>query len=806
MLDRPKITTQFVIGLLLLAATFWVYQPTLGSGFIMLDDAEYVAENPMVKAGLTSEGLGWAFGIGYANNWHPLTWLSLMADCQLFGPRPAALHFVNLGWHAANSLLLFLLLTRLTRSIGPSALVAGLFALHPAHVESVAWIAERKDVLSAFFFLLTLWTYVNYVEARGDTAKRRGRASYFVAMLLFSLGLMSKPMLVTLPFVLLLLDFWPLRRFEKTPTTSSGGTLARLTLEKSPFLLLALGSCLLTFWAQNRGGAMAGLDVLPFGHRIVNALASIIKYVGMLVWPANLAIFYPVSPHPQYALAGISLVMIIAVIILGLAWRKSRPWLLVGWLWFLGMLFPVLGLVQVGSQSMADRYTYLPAIGFFIACVWMLASIIPFSRILPMVRISATCALLALCAWIGHRQALTWRNNGTLFAHAASVTERNYVALTCLGFHYQREGNFPEAEKAFASARAFDPTYAGAWHGLGGVYSRTGRVQEGVAAYREAIKLSPADPQIRDALGLALMQLGQSTEAEAAFREALAMRPGWANAHWHLGMLLDLAGRTSAAATEYQAAVQLKPDFAAAWRSYANLLAAAGKQSEAIHAYETLSSLTPLAPDDQVHFGRALMESGEAGRASTEFSAALATEPANDLAMDGLGESLAATGKINEAKARFEKAIATAPTNGLARLHLSMACQAEGRAADAIVQLREALKVSPNLVGAMNNLAWMLATTPDSKLRNGTEAVQWSERACELTRRQEPMFVGTLAAAYAEAGRFPEAIHTAEEAGALARAQNRTDLVESNARLVELFKAGKPFREAPATNSPPPTK
>lgn len=669
-----------VIGLALALAcvTLAVYWPVTGHDFINFDDPDYVTLNPVVQAGLTWRGVVWAFTQSHAANWHPLTWLSHMLDCQLFGLDAGKHHLMAALFHTANTVLVLLVLRALTGALWRSALVTAWFALHPLHVESVAWVAERKDVLSAFFGLLTLWAYTRYARAKaaaeaatavepvavagnqpdqfasatpsdpttapvsatsqaGGTIPRvtpsprpRYLVFYWLTLGLFALGLMSKPMLVTWPFVLLLLDYWPLRRFELRPGRWEWTKLGRLVVEKWPVFLLTVASSVTTFVVQRSAGAMASLERTPLDARIINAVVSYVTYLRKMFWPSDLALIY--LPPLQWemdlvALAGASLVLVTVGVVAAARWR----YLPVGWFWYVGTLVPVIGLVQVGNQSMADRYTYLPLLGIFIMLAWGgwdLARSWTAGRWVA--GIVATATVVA-CAGLTHGQLRHWQTSETVFRRCIEVTEDNYLACNNLGSYY----------------------------------------------------------------------LGQNQleEAEVMFQEALGMRPYYADALLNLGVLYTRQGKIEQATNYLHAAIRIYPKYA---ESYGKL------------AY-TMTQ--------------------------------------------------------------------------------------EGRFEEALAYYRQAIALQPSLSEAHNNLAWLLATLPDARLRNGAEAVELAERACRLTGYSKTIYVGTLAAAYAEAGRFAEAVAIAKHAIALAEKNGEPELAAKNRELLALYEAGKPYRETPPTIS-----
>jgi Tfp pilus assembly protein PilF len=561
-MSRPRL-----IALLLALVTLAVYVPVTRHSFITYDDDEYVTENSVVQDGLTPAGLKWAFTTGCASNWHPLTWISHMTDCTLFGLNPGAHHFVNVLFHAANTALLFGLLRRLTGKLWPSAFVAALFAWHPLHVESVAWVAERKDVLSAFFALLALLSYTKAVTgdkgrvaSAGDpSAIRHPRfpPSYWLAIFFFALGLLSKPMLVTLPFVMLLLDFWPLNRMQNSKFKIQN--CRRLLLEKIPFFLLTAASCVITVLAQHSGHAVASLDEVPPGFRLENAAVATARYLQKLIWPAPLAVIYPIAPIPAatFVWAAIGLVFISAVV-----WRarhRSRCWL-VGWLWFLGMLVPVIGIVQVGSAAMADRYTYLPSIGIFVAVVFGLQEWAGRSswlkKFLPFGAVLLLLGVVSLMEWQLHY----WRDTETLFRHTLAVTQDNDKAHLDLAIALDQQGRSREALAEYREAVRISPDRYQLHFNMGCMLGKLGRPAEALAEFREALRHDPQVALWHYAAGNELVTLGQGDEALKEFAEASRLKPDYAAPHIATAKFFFQQGRDAGAADELRAAWQAEPD------------------------------------------------------------------------------------------------------------------------------------------------------------------------------------------------------------------------------------------------------
>jgi Tfp pilus assembly protein PilF len=510
-----------IICVSLAVVTLAAYWGVGSCEYVHFDDGYYVAENPVVQAGLTLKGLVWAFTTNHASNWHPVTWLSHMLDCQLFGLDPGAHHFVNVWFHVANTLLLFALTKRLTGAVWQSAVVAALFAFHPLRVESVAWVAERKDVLSTCFFLLTLHAYVRYVE-------NSGRRLYALTFGLFALGLMAKPMLVTLPFVLLLLDSWPLgrTRWVAAATGAQRNTQTRrLLLEKVPFLLLVAASCALTLWAQQTGGAVSALGNLPAQVRVANAVVSYGRYIWMTIWPADLAVIYPYSvAWEQWQLGGAAL-LVLGLTVLAFRSARQHPYCAVGWFWYLGTLVPVIGLVQVGRQSVADRYTYIPSIGLYLALVWVVSTAMSHRHPLRTAVATATVVLLAICLALTWRQVGFWKNSETLFRRALSVTQDNALAHSNLAAVLMKQKRLEEATDHFQEAVRLDVEDADAHNNLAVVLALRGKSEEAVAQFYEASRLKPGQADVRMNLGNLLMSLGRTKEAQIQFAAAAQLTP-----------------------------------------------------------------------------------------------------------------------------------------------------------------------------------------------------------------------------------------------------------------------------------------
>jgi tetratricopeptide (TPR) repeat protein len=600
-MSRPRL-----IGLLLALITLLVYLPVARDGFVNYDDQDYVTENSVVQQGLTWTGIKWAFTTGHASNWHPLTWLSHMADCELFALNPGAHHLVNVLFHTANVVLLFLLLLRLTGALWPGAFVAALFAWHPLHVESVAWISERKDVLSTFFALLTLLAYTRYAQCvtsdlcqvtrtnstsspvtrlPAEASAKAGHPSrfYWLALFFFALGLMSKPMLVTLPFVMLLLDYWPLGRISDSKNDpapapqpfrlrgalqrrfgATAATLNHLLFEKWPFFLLATVSCVVTFLVQSQrsGDAVASLELIPLHYRFCNALVSYGLYLLKMVWPVGLAVFYPLPEHLTWLLMAATASAVVLIIISSFVWRAGRAhaYLPVGWLWFLGTLVPVIGLVQVGGAALADRYTYIPSIGVFIAATFGICDLADRFQFPQKAIATAAVLILATCLILTENQLRYWYDSESLFAHALAVTKNNHVAHVNLGVALEQKGKLNEALAEYRAAEQLAPELYHIHNNLGNLLDNLGHPNEALTEYRWAVLLNPGLPSLHNGAGVVLAELGRFDEAMRQFKEAARLDPTYPWAHFEIGKMRLKQGRDAEAIDEFRAALRIEPN------------------------------------------------------------------------------------------------------------------------------------------------------------------------------------------------------------------------------------------------------
>ena len=663
-----------LIYVILALATIIAYEPMRHNDFISYDDYAYVTKNPNVTGGITRQSVLWAFTSTHFYMWHPITSLSHLLDCQLFGLNPLWHHLGSLLLHAANTLLLFWVFKKMTGAIWLSVFVAGVFALHPLNVESVAWVAERKTVVSGLFCMLTIAAYIRYAE-------RSSIGRYLLAIFAYGLCIMTKPVVVTLPFVLLLLDFWPLERLQlarqlkkkDSPRLKSlkvrfqVSSLWCLLAEKVPFFILATILGATTFIVQRGGGAVLPAERLALSYRIGNALVSYVRYISKIIYPSRLAIFYP---HPGTKLPlwqPIVCFIVLTALSVGIIHTaRRRRWLAVGWLWYLGTLIPVIGLIQAGSQAMANRYTYVPAIGIFIIVAWSANQLLSrwrYRRICLGISAGLLFAVLLICTRV---QVRHWQNNLTLYKHVLAVTENNSIIHNSFGCALFEKGQLDEAITHLKEAVRISPKFALARSNLGKVFLKQGKVNEAIVCFKEVLRirkdLSEVRKDLPDAhyyLGLAKVKQERHDDAITHFSEALRLKPDYINAHLHLGYSLFKLGRIQPAIEHHYKILQLKPD------------------------------------------------------------------------------------------------------------HLQ----------------------------ALNALAWVLATSNDVKIQKSINAVEFAERACELSDYKNPEVLDTLAAAYAAAGRFPRAIETAEKAVKLAASQGRKELAEEIQNRLRLYKAKRPYYE-----------
>jgi protein O-mannosyl-transferase len=698
------IVLQLFICLFLTLVTFMAFWQVQNNEFINLDDNVYVTENPYVQQGLTFRGLFWAFTKVHVGHWHPMTWLSHMLDYNLYGLNPSGHHITNLLFHIANTLLLFLLLYRMTTLTWRSAFVAALFGLHPLHVESVAWVAERKDVLSAFFWMLAVWSYVYYVQKL--KFKR-----YLLVTLCFLLALMSKPMVVTLPFVLLLLDYWPLGRLRlgqkdnalDPPFSNSISTVPRkvpfiqLVWEKMPLFFLAAALSLFTILAHWGSGAISSLDKLPLEIRIGNALVSYVKYIAKMIWPDRLAVLYPHPiTLPFWQVAGATLLLVIVTGLLILA-RRKRPYYTVGWLWYLGTLLPVIGLIQAGIQAMADRFTYIPIIGLFIMVVYGISDFLMGWRYGKVMLVTSGGVLLLILMVATMSQVQLWRSSVTLFSRTLRVTDNNYLIHNNLGVTLAKQGKDQEAAIHYRKALEINPRYTDAHYNLAVLLVRQGKDQKAIAHFNEALKIKPNSVEVHNDLGVILAKQGKIQEATIQFAEAIQINPNYAKSYFNWGILLIQQGRNGEAIPYLNKALRINPKDPAIHNNLGTALAGLGKPEEAVAHYNQALQINPDYVDAHHNLGSLLTFQGKDQEAVSHYYEALRINPYDAQAHYKLAVILIRQRKNQEAVIHLTEAVRIIPNCGEAHLALGMVYLAMGKKDLALAQHRILKTINNNL-------------------------------------------------------------------------------------------------------------
>ena len=719
-----------IVGIcaVLAAITWLIFGQTLAHDFVNYDDEIYVYDNAKVAAGLSLQNIGWAFTHTVCANWHPVTVISHMLDCQLYGLKPAGHHFTNVLLHTIAVLLLFLVLRQMTGTLWRSAFVAALFAIHPLHVESIAWISERKDVLSAVFVMLTLGAYTRYTRTFSLT-------SYLFVLFFFGLGLMSKPILVTVPFVLLLLDYWPFKRFAPESLRKSGqpnrakdrANIRRIFLEKIPLLFLSFVSCAATVLAQRH--FIDPIDKLSLAERLGNAAVAIVIYLRQLVWPSALSVFYP---HPRHGLSGVQVsvaaLLLLAVSAAAFRYRWKHPYFLTGWFWFLGMLVPVSGIVQVGTQAHADRYTYLPQIGLYILVTWFVADIALSWRRRRVLVSAAMVSSIVILMWLAWKQTTYWRDGRTLWTHALDVNPQNDTAH----------------------------------NGLCNLALKQNRFEEAVFHAREALQVRADSADAHNNLGLALLGAGQKAEARIEFQKVIETSPSRPRVHYNLATLLLDSGQLDEAIAEFQKELEIQPESVEA-------------QNNLGSAFERKSAFE----DAVVCFQRAIQL--DPHRAKLHYN---------------LATVFVRQGRFDQAIPYLERELQINPASAEAHNDLGIALSQKGRIEEAIGEWQKTLELQPSNLGACCNLVWVFATFPDDAIRSGAKAVALGERALELSGQKDPRIYRLLAAAYAENQQFDKAIETARRGSDLAIEQGDSEIrgvLESN---IDLYRHNLPLRDA----------
>jgi tetratricopeptide (TPR) repeat protein len=683
----------------LVAGTFAAYEPVRKNGFVNYDDDTYITKNSGVSGGITRDSVILAFKQYHFYMWHPLTTLSHMLDCQLFGLNPLGHHLISLLFHIANAMLLFWILINLTGAIWASAFVAAVFALHPVQVDAVVWAAERKTVLSGFFWFLTIAAYIRYT-------KKPGTGRYILLFFIYGLCIMTKPVVVTLPFVLLLLDYWPLGRVQyKQDTTIANSNMSTpkervgqktsagwLVIEKIPLFVLSGILSVMTVVAQQSGGVLAATGKISLDYRIANAFISYIKYIGKMIWPSRLAVYYPYdyANLTNTIIAACALVFILITVFSIYVCRRRR-YVVVGWLWYVGTLVPVIGLIQAGSQSMANRYMYVPMLGLLIMIAWGIKDLTINRR-----NIRAVAGILTVVAIISmiiltRIQTGYWKNNFTLFEHTLKVTKNNGIAENNYGC-------------AFLDARQFD---------------------EAVLHFNNALRINPANSEARNNLGKALVKLKRPVEAAACFTEILRRNGDSAEIHYRLAVALGMQEKYDEAIKHLTKVLDLEPDYPDAQNKMGFAMLATGKPKEAVGYFNKALRISKDQSDVYVNLGAAYMQLGEYELATRNFT--------------------------------------------------------------------KAVELKSNNINALTNLAWVLATVGDVSAQDANKAIEFAERACKLTEHKKPEPLDTLAAAYAAAGKFPDAVATAEKALDAAKAGGQEDMAVEIQNRLELYRTGRSY-------------
>lgn len=694
----------YLVCVLLITATLAVFWQVNSHDFVNLDDPPYITENPHVQEGLSRKSVVWAFTSTEVGLWIPLTWLSFMLDFEVYGLHAGGYHLTNLLFHLASTLLLFVILRQTTGDRWQSAFVAALFAFHPLHVESVAWVTERKDVLSTFFWMITMWAYVHY-------AVRPGIVPYMLTFLAFALGLMAKPMLVSLPFVLLLLDYWPLGRIRLGQPLHAGATTRSATThnskadsqtfcviwEKIPFFALAAICSAITLLAEQSDNAVKSLEALPISVRLGNSLIAYVSYIGKMIYPKNLAIFYPyvVSNLSFVTAVGAGLVVLLTTLFV-LRAARAYPFVPVGWFWYLGTLLPVIGLVQVGGQAMADRFTYVPLIGLFIIIAWggpALMTGLPIRRVVLTITASAIVVIMMICSSL---QVRYWKNSISLFRHALNVTSNNLVAFDRLGSALADQGEFEKAIENYNEALSIHPSYGLAHYGLGVALARTGKLQEALDHYSTALQINPRFSEPRS-----LRRLEDALTSQA---KTLKNDDRCAKAFNGLGVALVRADKTKIAIDKFSSALRLKPDYAEVHNNLANALVAQGDIEEAIVHYYQALRLKPDSGSVQSNLAAVLLASGRVEPAIVHYRKALELGLNSAEAHNNLGDALLRQGNLDEAIMHFSKALEIRGDYPEAHNNLGVALARQGRLNDAIVHFNEAVILEPNYKQARANL------------------------------------------------------------------------------------------------------
>ena len=699
--------------LFLVVITLTVYWPVQKYDFVNFDDGLYVSENPHIQEGLTLKSVIWAFSFSEKENtyWQPVTWLSHALDCQLYGLQPGKHHLTGLMFHLANSLLLFMVFKWMTGAFWRSAFVAALFAIHPINVDSVAWVAERKNVVSTFFWMLTMLSYVYYT-------KKPALGRYLLTFLLYVLGLLTKPMLVTLPFVLLLLDYWPLKRFfyGQLSGNENGGrtktempefkrfSLFRLIVEKIPFFILSGLSIVLSSLSVQEKVSSASL--VPMDLRIANALVSYVKYIGNMVWPQGLTVFYPYPQMvPAWEAIG-ALLFLVCVSVFAIRSIQRAPYFIVGWLWFLGTFVPVLGLVQTGLwPAMADRFAYVPLIGLFVVFAWGVPQICQnWNHRTIWISASAVFLLLILTT-VTWKQIEYWKNSITLFEHNLRFTSNNHVAHNNLGVALDNQGRTEDAIEHYLQALRIKPDYVKTYYNLGVSLNNQGRTKEAIEYYLQALRIKPDYAEAHNNLGVVLDKQGRTEDAIEHYLQALRIKPDYAEAHSNLGVSLDKQGHTEEAIDHYLQALRIKPDYVEVHSNLGLSLDKQGRTEDAIKHYLQFLQIKPDYAEVRHNLGIALNKQGRTEEAIEHYLQVLRIKPDYVDVHNDLGVALNKQGRTEEAIEHYLQVLRIKPEDVKAHYNLGNALSKQGRTEEAIEHYLQVLRIKPDFDQAHNNLA-----------------------------------------------------------------------------------------------------
>ena len=708
---------ELFISLFLTLATLVVFWQVRNHDFIDLDDCLYVTENVHVQKGLSPDSIVWAFTSLDSALWTPLTWLSLMLDFEIYGLNASGYHLTNLFFHVLNTLLLFLILNKMTRQPWRSGFVAALFALHPLRVESVAWVTERKDVLSTFFFILAIWSYLRYIE-------RPERKRYLLILLTFTLGLMAKPMVVTFPFVLLLLDYWPLGRLQLRQIDAGSQAanyspinhrhevlpIRLLVREKLPFFAVAAVGGISTLFAVSSMHALQTWDSYPLGIRFVNTLISYVRYIWKMIWPHNLMVLYLHPGEAVSMLQGAGAGLLLAGISVLLLWTGRRyRYLAVGWLWYLGTLLPVSGLAQAGFQAMADRFTYIPLIGLFIIIAWGAPDFSArwkYRRLALAVAPGILLPALMVCTW---NQLSHWNNSKTLWEYTLKVSPNHYYALNSLGEIARDDGHLEEAIAYYAKAFKANPHYESAISNIGAIFYTQEKYDEAIKYFYQALKINPKNAVVHSNLGEAFSRQGKFDKAIFHFTKALSIDPKNLKAHDHLGTIFARQGKLNQAISHFSEAIKINPDYAEAHYNLGTVFLRKGEPDEALKHFSEAVKINPDYAEAQNNLGALLVQQGNFDEAIVHLSRALSLNPDYAAAHNNMGDALARRGEFDEAISHYSQALQINPDYADAHRNLAILLATRGKLKEAVYHFSEVLRIQPNSAQTHNNLGYLLA-------------------------------------------------------------------------------------------------